>query len=76
VNFFRHEYSGQRKVVFSGIVTETWGVHYTLSKETKVGAVPQPRHVEAKDTFSYLISPQHHHKNVPYTPGFAKMLHV
>ena len=37
VNFFRHENSGQRNGVFSGIVDVMGGVEYTPWKGTKVG---------------------------------------
>jgi hypothetical protein len=52
VNFFRHEYSGQQKGVFSGIVDDMGGVEYTLWKGMIVGAGPEQPCVYAHDTFS------------------------
>jgi hypothetical protein len=74
-----HEYSGQWTGVSADIVDDTRGVEYTLLNGTKVGAGPQQPAMYAHKTFSYLekyIEPQHHHKEVPYTPEDAKMLHV
>jgi hypothetical protein len=77
VNFFGNEYLGQRKGVFSGIVDDPRGVEYSLLKGTKVGAGPEQSGVGIKLTIlESFIEPQHHHKEVPYTPGVAKTLHA
>jgi len=41
VNFFRHENLGKRNGVISGIVNDTGGVEYSLSKEMNVGGRPE-----------------------------------
>jgi len=71
VNFFRHDNSGQRNGLFSGIVDDMGGVEYSLWKGTKVGAGAEQSGVGTSSLYLRDLWSLN-----TITPGVAKTLHA